>query len=401
MTDENVTAQPADQSPGTPPAGEPLAKPDLKDAAKLDEDDLLRAVYRDVNKDESEGEQKPAVSDKDEAEPDKDVKRDASGKFVSKNPALPDDGKPAEKDAKEPTEKAAKVEAKPADKAEPDEKPAKKESPGHFRGWSKEHQEAFTKLPPEAQSLVLERQKASDGAFQRATQELAEYKKTAEPIVGAIKEHATYFDELSASLKTSPADIIKGLVATEQTLRFGSYAEKQRALMAMARDYGIPLQPVEADALADPTSPNSEHYAAFHDLKAQNDRLRAELSSVQRKTHQDESLKAAHSSFQQSVEQMSTATGEDGEPKYPDFNELRGVMASLIEKGEAETIHQAYAIAVAEKLKAARKAEDAAKAAEKAKRAGALNVTSSHMPVERFESEEDALRHAYRASMAS
>lgn len=412
MTTETVdTAQPADQSSGTNEA-----TPDL---AKLEEDDLLREVYRKVEKEtaDDDASQKAALTDKGgkekaEAKPEagKDTpERGKDGKFVSKNPDMPDDKSeksdkaPAKKDDSDTsgTKSVTKPEsgAKTDAKADPDAKP--KYDVGHFRGWSKEHQEAFGKLAPEAQDLVIDRQKASDAAFQRATQELAELRKSADPVLGAIKEHNDYLTELSSGLKTTPADIVKGLIATEQSLRYGTLQEKMSKLLSMAKDYGIPVQPAEHDALADPWQPGSEAYAAFHDLKTRNERLEARLANFERQSQEVESKKTAHSNFQQSIDDMRAAVGEDGEPRYPDFDALRGVMADLFTSGKAETIHQAYAMAVAEKLKEHRKAEEAKQAAQKAKAAGALNVTTAAMPVERFESEEEALRHAYRSAMAS
>jgi hypothetical protein len=398
-----TTQSASSSSTETTQAAATPAKADLSAASTETEDELLSRVY-----DEASEEDESAAGDDDaqkvaKADGGGAPERDASGKFVSKNPELKADKEaaPDKVVAKEPADKkAASTEKAPADtKADQ----SKVDYSGHQRGWSEEDKAEFAKLSPEAQKFVVARQSAQLGALTKAQQDLADLRKSADPLVTLVNEHAEYFDELSAAFKSTPADIIKGILSTEQALRHGTFKQKQAVLMGMARDYGVPLQLMEPDDQADPSLPTSEHHPMVHDLQQQNARLQARLDAIERNTQT-----TASANLERSVAEFAATVDEGGQPKYPHFEIVRASMGQILADGKASTLPEAYELAVKPLIEAAkreatasRQAEEARTAAEKAKRAGAVNVSTAAKAVQRFASEDDMLADVFdRASAA-
>lgn len=352
------------------------------------EDEALSAIYREAMADgeEKAAAVKPAESPVEQpAAPERDP---ATGQFLPKAGPM---------NADEPVE--VELEAKLEEPKEPDPKTEPVHSEGNFRGWVKEKREAFSKLPKEAQDFVLAHQKELQSAHSRKESEFQATAKAAAPYLDVIGKSRQYLDRVARETNAHPHEVIAGLMTTENTLRYGSYEQKVATLRSMAKDYGIPVSVAEDDVSADPTQPGGESYSVIHDLKQENARLRAQ-SEAREHERQRVELDTAHLR----IAEFRDKAGPDGQRLHPHFELVAPKMSQLLQGGHASTLEEAYRIASEPMRKAI---EDAATArfrqerTESAQRAGRINVTTQPAAIQRFDTEEDALRHAYRNAMAS
>jgi hypothetical protein len=369
------------------------ALPTAPDAAtatpEKSEDDALRAIYREAMSEPDDAASASASDATDKADAKDAPDRAANGQFLSKNPKLPADVEPV-------IEKADDAEVKPAEPAK-EIKPAV--DPGHFRGWSKEAQAKFATLPTETQAFVIERQKEHQATLTKAQQELGRVRAATEPLLAAVQKHAEHFEMQGVK----PEVAIDRLASLDAKIMGESTDQAAESLIELAKSYGVKLVRPEVDILADPTSPESEHYALFADLKRQNAMLNARLQSLDRRQQA-----TARQDYTRQIGEFASASDAAGNPAYPHFDMLRGPMIDLLERREANTLQQAYEMAerplkerITREAEALRKADEAKTAAQRARRAAQLNVTSSAMPVDGFRSEDDLLAATYRRAMAS
>lgn len=352
------------------------------------EDEALSAIYREAmaSSDETTAAVNSAETPVEQpAAPERDP---ATGKFLPKAAAMAADAPATVEDG--------------ADQGEESKEPSPKEpahSEGNFRGWAKDKREAFSKLTREAQDFVLAHQKELQSAHSRKESEFQATTKAVAPYLDVIGKGREYLDRVSRETNVTPHEVIAGLMTTENTLRYGSYEQKVATLRSIAKDYGIPVSVTEDDVSADPTQPGGESYSVIHDLKQENARLRAQ-SEQRDNERQRVELDTAHLR----IAEFRDKTGPDGQPLHPHFELVAPKMSQLLQGGHARTLEEAYRIASEPMRKAI---EDAATArfrqerTESAQRAGRINVTTQPAAIQRFDNEEDALRHAYRNAMAS
>jgi len=383
--DTNVTATPdtspapvapvADAKPAETPKTD--AAPAKADAPAKTEDELLADIYREAN-----------ATDK--TETTTEATKDADGKPIRNERGQFVSSKPAEDVQPDSEEKPA--EAKPAD--------AKTEKPdalteGHFRGWSKEKREAFGKLPKEAQEFAIAHQRDLVSVQSKREAEFQRFSKAVQPLTQTVDKYADYLDQVSHALNAPAHEIIGGLMETEKKLRFGTFEQKVSTLLGMAKDYGIPLQlPDEQQAQDIGLDPRA------HDLNQENARLKAQLDQIERHT-QSQRAEQESAQFGALINNMVSATDENGQPLYPNFELHRLRMGKILASGEAESLEDAYRIAD-EPMRRAVEAEAKARAEKlmQATRAGRVNVTTAPTQVNRYENEEDLLRSVYRNANA-
>lgn len=244
-----------------------------------------------------------------------------------------------------------------------------------FRGWSKEDQAAFTKLPREAQDFVIARQAAERTYAQSRVAEYEDYHRQVQPLVQVAVDNIDYFRQLGRG----PVDAIKGLVETEQTLRYGTWDQKMQMFDFLHKTYGVPWQQPEPEDPFNPMTPGAEGYSHVHDLRAANQRMQAELAAI--KQRQEEAEREQAVSF---VENYGQSKNPDGSLRYPYFDAVRGAMGQLISSGRARSMDEAYQIAskpledrVARELESRSSTSLAAQreAVEKAKRAAPVRTS--------------------------
>jgi hypothetical protein len=264
--------------------------------------------------------------------------RDEKGRFKAKEPAASEEA-PAAPDASAAADPAAK-EPVAAQKAEAETAPAGETgaatvSEGHFRGWSSDERARFTSLPKDAQDFVLARQKAMESNYNRKLTEAGEFRKSVEPLASVTQEHADYFQSLGAA----PHEAIRNMVQVSRVLDQGTYAQKVQILQQLAHNYGLPFALQQAE---DPHAPGGQRYAEIYDQRAELANTRAQL----------EQIKRAHEASQQQtfvsqVNAFAQQTDANGQPKYPFFEQVRGAMSQAMLSGQAQTLEDAYAKAVA------------------------------------------------------
>lgn len=250
----------------------------------------------------------PSTTDKGADNRDK-----ASGRFAPKNAAK----------AETPvTDGSVDANAKPADQAGAD--PAKAQPIEPPARWSQADKEAFAKLPPEGQLILLERNKAIEGEFTRKTQELAESRKAVEPLLTEVGQWSPYLQKLGIA----PEVAFRQMLTVENTLRNGTPEQKVEALALLASEYGVSLS---ADGTVQQADPQIQQ------LRSQVTQLTQALQSIQNQNQLTERQRAEHE-----FNSVALTKDESGNPKFPHFDRVRDSMLRLVAQGMSDTWEDAY-----------------------------------------------------------
>lgn len=306
----------------------------------------------------------PETPEPDKSEQSDEPKTDATGRLHAK------DGKFAKKsqEAEAPkgtaevktTEVTAPVE--PA-QVQPVEPPAR---------MTAEEKAAFAKWTPDVQKIVAERYKATEADYTRKTQEAAEIRKSAEPLLNALKPFDDYLKQLGPVTGRTPPELIGGLLHVEHQLRTGTPEQKYQTFANIARDYGIDLR-----AFATGQIPQEDPRIS---------QMRQQISELSQWRSQYEQQTEAQQKAQldSTIDAFAKATDQAGQPKYPHFERVRGVMAQHLAGGDVTTLEEAYTkamepinAAIAQELQARTKAAEQQRAEAVAKAQKAAPVKSS------------------------
>lgn len=304
----------------------------------------------------------------DTSEPASARQRDERGRFAPKEPQSP----VAEAAPEGPADATDAAENPEATKTPEQIAPAV-EAPRNFTADQKAE---FAKLPPEVQQTVLGIEKAREAEYTRRSQEVAELKRVAEPILQKVQPYQQYLGHIAQQVGATPADLIGQIIQAEYTLRMGSPEQKAQALAGIMNDYGIDLA-----TLTGGQPGQQAHDPAFLHLRQQLDTVSRELNQIksQAQAEQDRQVYSV-------IDQFAKATHADGSPKYPHFEVVKGAMAQLLVNNQSITMEDAYALAakpiedrIAAALKA--KADEAEKhrqaALDKAKKAAPVRSSGS------------------------
>lgn len=287
--------------------------------------------------------------------------RDERGRFASAK---------AEGDQPEAKTEAVATEVQPALNEQPIEPPAR---------WTEADKAAFAALPREAQALLSERNKAMEADYTRKTQEIAEFRRHAEPLLNAVQPYGEYLNTIGQQMGRHPAELIQNLLNVEYRLRTGSPQEKAQALAKIAADYGIAPQPMGTADGQQPMAAQPDPYV---------NHLYQQMPQIEQKLNQLEQTYQQIESERQSlqVEAFRNAKDASGQLLHPYFEDVRSHMAALIATGSANTFEEAYALAVQPINKVmqssqaiSQQANDKARqeAVEKAKRAAPVRIGGS------------------------
>lgn len=275
-------------------------------------------------------------------------KRDAQGRFQPGQDKPADGTEKPEAEAKDKTEgDKPKDEAKAAkDGTKPATATAEVKPPQH---WAPRDREVFDKLPAEAKPLAIQFIKSLEAGYTTKFQEIAGDRKRIEPmrpLLDAIKRDAE-------------ADGINEAEAVGRLYRahLGLVQDPEKALPAICRAYGIDLakflpkqaaagQAAEAqpgDGYIDPQI--VELRTAITDKDSKIALLERKLDSfIGQQTQTAQAREQA--ALNDAVQSFSSATDQSGAPKYPHFEDVRGIMGDLMMGGSAKTMDEAYAMAV-------------------------------------------------------
>lgn len=306
------------------------------------------------------------------AEASTDPKVDATGRLHG------EDGKFIGKKEEEPAAPAASQEptadpAKPAAITVPEPAPVQPVEPP--ARWTPEEKAKFAAWPRDVQEAVVERHKALEADYTRKTQEAAELRRSAEPILNAVKPFEQYLNQVAPRIGQTPDKMIANLIGVEYQLRTGDPHTKAQALLQIAAEYGIDLAAMSRGEM--PAAPDP-HYT----------QLRQSFGTIEQRLSRFEQMMEQEQQRQtvQQIEAFSTATDESGRPKHPHFERVRGVMGQLMGGDPTLTLEQAYqkatepiheAIAVELKTRQEVAEKQRLETLEKAKKAAPVRSTGS------------------------
>lgn len=335
-------------------------------------DNILSAAlenYVEPGTPEPEKEAAPAEAAAETEETKAQRERDEKGRFTAKAKELAED---------EGTPKGT-TEAKAASAEVPTPDPAVRpiEPPAHFTA---EQKAEFAKLAPEAKNYVSQIEKAREAEYTRRSQEHAEFKRNAEPLLQAVQPFDQYLRQIAPQVGQSPAQMISSILATEYRLRNAPPVERYQAFAQLAQSYGIDLANFASGQIPAQHQPTQQPYTdprILNDLEA----TKRALAEIQREREA--------TAYTQQINAFASEKDEQGQPKYPYFEKVRHVMASIIQSGQADNLSDAYKLSVEpmreliDKEIAAKKSavEAEQKAAlEKAKKAAPVKTSSGAIP---------------------
>jgi hypothetical protein len=248
--------------------------------------------------------------------------------------------------------------------------------------WSAEMKAKFASLPPDAQSYIAQR----EGEAHKRISELGQQVKAIEPIRSVVEHYRETFQRNGLE----PADGIARMLSVETMLE----QDPVGAIHQIAKAYGVDLSGSQS-ATQEPGQESGEVRA-----------LKTKISQLERMVGETASKVTARERSEQEREQTELAsTIEKFSKDKPHFEAVRTVMAGLMTSGAAETLEDAYDMAIhanksirasieAESRKEAetKAAEEAKKKATDAKKLGSLNVKSSSASPAKRGSWEQTLR---------
>ncbi len=216
--------------------------------------------------------------------------------------------------------------AEPASQMQPVEPPAR---------WTPDKTAQVATWPRDVQEAVVARNSELEADYTRKTQDAAELRRTAEPILNAVKPFEAYLNELVPITGQTPDTMIASLLGVEYQLRTGDPHQKAQALRDIAASYGIDLAALsggELPAKADP---------AYTQLRQSFGTLERRLAHTEQMIEAERQRQTA-----QEIESFITARDASGRPRHPHFQRVRGVMVQLLGDDPALTLEAAYQKAI-------------------------------------------------------
>lgn len=294
--------------------------------------------------------------------------RSDGGKFAAKTTESADPSDPAKTEITDQTQTVATTDqAKPVIDAP--------------QSWSAEMKAKWSSLPSEVQAYASQR----EGEAHKRISELGQQVKSYEPIRNVIEQFAPTFQRNGLQ----PHDAFARMMAVETMLE----RDPATAIKQIAEAYGVDLS--SATQSAEPGNESAEVRS-----------LKAELQALKRQVGETVSKVTARERSEEERERTNLAsTIEKFSTGKPHFEAVRSVMAGLMTSGAADTLEDAYDMAIhanksiretidADKRKADQEktADEAKKKADAAKKAASLNVRGTNGSPAKKGSWEDTLR---------
>lgn len=249
-----------------------------------------------------------------------------------------------------------------AEEDEEDEEPEEVfQPPAH---WSSDEKETFKSLSPEAQQILINKEKQFQQGYQERAQAISDIEKALEP----YKQNLAY-------MGVDEATAIRTLFATHQRIM----SDPANGILQLAQQFGI------LDQLRQQFAPDTDDEFVDPEIKAlrqQVQQLQSNLGQFQTQTQQgqQEALLAQIDSFKSQKD-------EKGDLIHPYFDQVRVQMATLVQQGKSmEDAYNEVVWTVPEyrekhmkTVQAKRKKETDAERAQrvkKAKKAATANKTS-------------------------
>lgn len=248
--------------------------------------------------------------------------------------------------------------------------------------WTEDDRQKFNALPDDTtRRTVLDWQKSIEKAA-RDKFNAADRARKLEEEIGRVM--APFDAELQAA-GVSRIDAIKRLVGAERLLR----QNPQEGLNWLISQYGggqfevvrkgaRPEQTATTPAAAQPNGNGHITEATIAQLV---DQRFQNIFAAQQRQQEQAQIEAA----QTAIQEFAAATGEDGQPKHPHFEEVKGAMGALMQSGAASSLDDAYEQAcwtlpaLREGLMKQRQ-EAAAKAASEAQRQAVAKAKAARTP---------------------
>lgn len=198
--------------------------------------------------------------------------------------------------------------------------------------WSQEDKDAFLELDEKSRKLYLKRYKEMEGGFTKKSQSLAEERRVAENFKKAIAQH----EEHLRSIGVDPFSAVDKLLTTERLLRTGTPGQKAEALQKIIADYQIQMhQEAVAQSNQDPMD---SQLKALWEEQAKTRQYLAYLEN-EKKNQDDQKILNQITTF-------SSSKDENGNLKYPHFEDVREKMGALINAGLAKSLEDSYEQAI-------------------------------------------------------
>jgi hypothetical protein len=220
-------------------------------------------------------------------------------------------------------EQAAKEESAEESAAVPEAEAAVEEPPSAWsqdkppQSWSTEAREKWKELPEEIRREVVRREEASVQGIRQLHEKIA-------PAEGFLKGMEPYLAEAKAQ-GVVPEQYIGNVMQSERILRTAEMPAKFNEIVRIAESYGIPLRNIINQSVGKEMVPPPQ--------EAQPQALPPEV--------QQELQEMRQWREQMSTTAVSNEVNAFGQDR-PYFQEVRGIMADLIESGTAKDLSDAY-----------------------------------------------------------
>lgn len=282
--------------------------------------------------------------------------RDDAGRFTKRNEdtvseeGLTNAGEPpkAEAETQPETETEAAQEPSEAEEAET----APKAGDDNPIGWKAEEKAVFDALPEEVQQMVADRFKQVQGMATRKAQEVGQFGQ-----IGQMLHENVYAPRLQAMQA-------QGINPVQRTAELFAYADAMQAnpvqtMQRLMQETGVTVQQLAQAAGVSLAAADSWDYEPQQPdpLSTIDQRLEEKLAPlIQRLEAQDaQAVQAQQATLVSEIDTFKSATGADGAPLYPHFDDvfddmlvsMQAVTARRPDLSPRQKLEQAYAMAVA------------------------------------------------------
>lgn len=186
--------------------------------------------------------------------------------------------------------------------------------------WSDQQKEIFAGLPVEVQQAWLDREKDVERYLTKETQSLSETRKRYEKLDKVLNPYEDMLSKHGIDLAPHLANAMNYYLQFQQ--------DPQGTIRALIQQNGLSQDQLFEEETGDP------------DLRA----LRAELNQTKQALAQLQSTRSDDSAEQRIIDEFVKSVDSEGKPKYPHFEQVRGLMAPLVADGKS--MEDAYSEAV-------------------------------------------------------